>query len=192
MAFLGLEISKVEPGYRIKRFAAFGIDAIIVLIILYIMFCFTGKPDFPSVRIAMNAAKEGSTSSNAQILVNKMLVLFNTAYWQSLIIWFSYEVLTQLIFKGATLGKLAMGLRIEPFNSSGKWLINNLFMVLRSAIKFFSLYIFQGFPFLIEVLSIFANKQSRTGYDIFARTYVKNIKGEITSEDIGKLNLNEQ
>lgn len=192
MAFLGLEISKVEPGYRIKRFAAFGIDAIIVLVILYIMFCFTGKPDFPSVRNAMNAAKEGASSSNAQILVNKMLVLFNTAYWQSLIIWFSYEVLTQLIFKGATLGKLAMGLRIEPLNSNGKWLIKNIFMVLRSAVKFFSLYIFQGFPFLIEVLSIFANSQSRAGYDIFARTYVKNIRGEITSEDIGKLSLNER
>jgi uncharacterized RDD family membrane protein YckC len=191
MASLGLEISKAEPGYRLKRFAAFIIDVTVVLIILFIVFSITGKPDFPSVRIAMDAAKRGASGPNSQVLVGKMFDLFNTAYWQSLIIGFLYEVLTQLVFRGATLGKLAMGLRIVPMNQNNKWVIHNLLMVARSAIKFFSLYMFQGFPFLIEVLSIFANKQSRAGYDIFARTYVKDLRGEITSEDIDKFTINE-
>lgn len=183
MASLGLEISKAEPGYRVRRFAAFIIDVMVILIILFIVFKFTGKPDFPSVKIAMDAAKEGVSGPNSQILVSKMFDLFNTAYWQALMIGFLYEILTQLIFRGATLGKLAMKLRIAPVNPNRRWVLHNLLMIVRSAIKFFSLYIFQGFPFLIEVLSIFANKQSRAGYDIFAKTYVKNLKGEMTSEN---------
>jgi uncharacterized RDD family membrane protein YckC len=176
MAVLGLEISKAEPGYRLRRFAAFIIDALVILIILFIVYKITGKPDFSSVKGAMDAAKEGSNGPNSQILVTKMFQLFNTAYWQSLLIGFIYEVIAQLIFKGATLGKLAMKLRIMPINSKKGWFSRNLLMVARSTVKYFSLYIFQGFPFLIEVLTIFANKESRAGYDIFAKTYVKNLK----------------
>jgi uncharacterized RDD family membrane protein YckC len=179
MAFLGLEISKAAPGYRKKRFAAFLIDVVIVLTIIFIVFSITGKPDFPSVKIAMDEAGKGASGANAQALGNVMFSLFNEAYFQSLIIWFAYEVFTQFVFSGATIGKLIMGLRIVPVNPARKWILKNLSLLGRSIIKFSFLYIFQGFPFFIAVLTIFANPQSRTGYDIFVRTYVKDTKGEI-------------
>jgi uncharacterized RDD family membrane protein YckC len=179
MAFLGLEISKASPGYRKRRFQAFLIDVLIVLAIIFIVFSISGKPDFPSVKAAMDAAGEGASGPNAQALGNVMFSLFNEAYFQALIIWFVYEVFTQFILSGATIGKRIMGLRIVPMNPKRNWIIQNLLMIARSLIKFSFLYIFQGFPFFISVLTIFANPQSRTGYDIFVRTYVKDLKGEV-------------
>jgi uncharacterized RDD family membrane protein YckC len=176
MSFLGLEISEVAPGYRKKRFASFLIDVAIVIMILFIAFKITGKPDFPSVKLAMNAAKEGASGPNAQVLENKMFSLFNEAYSRSLMIGFIYEVLAQLFFSGATIGKLIMKLRIVSMNPNRGLVIRYLLMIVRSFMKFAFLYIFQGFPFFISVLSIFTNKQSRTGYDMFAKTYVKDLK----------------
>lgn len=191
MAFLGLEVGKSEPGYRLKRFAAFLLDTAIVLTIVYIVFRFTGKPDFPAVKAAMDTAREGAGSPNAQALANEMFTLFNAAYWQTLMIWFLYEVVSQFAFFGATPGKLILGLRITSMNPNRKWPLHYLLMAVRSAIKVASLYIFQGFPFLIAVLSIFANKEARAGYDIFAKTYVKNIRGEKLRENIYQFPVNE-
>ncbi len=191
MAFLGLEIGKNEPGYRLKRFAAFLLDTVIVVTIVYIVFRFTGKPDFPAVKAAMDTAGEGAGGPNAQALANEMFTLFNAAYWQTLMIWFLYEVVSQFAFFGATPGKLILGLRIASMNPNRKWPLHYLLMAVRSAIKVASLYIFQGFPFLIAVLSIFANKEARAGYDIFAKTYVKNIRGEKLRENIYQFPVNE-
>lgn len=187
MAFLGLEIGKAVPGFRVKRFAAFIIDAMIILIILYFLFSITGKPDFPAVKAAMDAAQAGAATPDNQALANVMFSLFNTVYWQTLLIWFIYEVLTQLIFSGATPGKLIMKLRIVPMNPSRNWALHHLLMIARSAMKFASLYIFQGFPFLISALSVFANKESRSGFDIFVKTRVD----EVQYETIRKHSINE-
>lgn len=188
MAFLGLEIGKAIPGFRLKRFAAFIIDAIIIFIILYFSFSITGKPDFPSVKAAMDAAQAGASTSSNQALANVMFDSFNAVYFQALLIWFIYEVLTQLIFSGATPGKLIMKLRIVPMNPGRKWAVHNLLLIARSAMKFASLYIFQGFPFLISALSVFANKESRSGFDIFVKTRVE----EVQYETIRKHSVNER
>jgi uncharacterized RDD family membrane protein YckC len=187
MAFLGLDIGKAAPGYRVKRFAAFVIDAMIILIILYFIFTFTGKPDFPAVKAAMDASQAGASTSANQTLANVMFDLFNTVYFQTLLIWFIYEVLTQMIFAGATLGKLVMKLRIVPLNPNRNWAVHHLLMIARSAMKFASLYIFQGFPFLISALSVFANKESRSGFDMFVKTRVE----EVHYETVRKYSTNE-
>lgn len=179
MAFLGLEISKAAPGYRKRRFTAFLIDVAVVLAIIFLVFSITGKPDFPSVKAAMDAAGEETSGPNAQALGNIMFSLFNEAYFQSLIIWFIYEVFTQFILSGATIGKRVMGLRIFSINPNRNWIVQNLILITRSTIKLAFLYIFQGFPFFIAVLTIFANNQCRAGYDIFVKTYVKDLKGEM-------------
>ena len=179
MPFLGLEVDKGAPGYRMKRFTAFVIDVIIVLVTVYFVFRITGKPDFPSVKAAMDAAKAGAATPDAQALANRMFALFNAAYWQSLLIWFTYEVASQLIFSGATLGKLMMKLRIVPVNAGRKPAVHHLLMILRSAIKVIFLYLFQGFPFIISQLTIFANKESRSGFDMFVKTRVVQSKGDI-------------
>lgn len=186
MAFLGLNIKKLSGGYRSKRFKAFCVDAILVLGIIYIVFKLTGIPDFPAVQQVMEAARAGSTGPNAQQLTNEMFNLFNSAYSISLIIWFLYEVLTQLIFKGATIGKLTMGLRIVPMNSNRNWIVHNILLVVRSAVKFLFIYLFQGFPFLIACLTIFANAEGRSGFDMFVKTYVKNVKEPILYENCNK------
>ena len=179
MPFLGLQIEKAAPGYRMKRFAAFVIDTVIVLLLLYIVYNFTGKPDFPGVGAAMDAAKAGATGPDAQKLANHMFELFNTAYMQTLLIWFIYEVLTQLIFRGASLGKLIMQLRIVPMKPNRHWALHHLLMIARSVLKMLFLFIFQGFPFIISELSIFANKEARAGFDVFVNTRVKDLKGEL-------------
>lgn len=179
MSFLGLEVGKAAPGYRIKRFTAFIIDAIFVLIILYLIFTITGKPDFPAVSRAMDAAKAGATTADAQALGNVMFDKFTSAYLQTLLIWFVYEILTQLIFSGATPGKLIMKLRIVPMNPGRNWYVHNILMIARSAMKFAFLYIFQGLPFLISELTIFSNKEARSGFDMFVKTRVDDVKGHI-------------
>lgn len=191
MAFPGLEIGKGEPGYRFKRFTAFIIDTVFVLITIYIVFSFTGEPDFPAVKAAMDAAKAGAAGQNAQVLASEMFDLFNAAYGQSLLIWFLYEVVFQSLFAGATPGKLILGLRITAVNPGRKWPLHYLLMVARSAIKMASLYIFQGFPFLVAVLSIFANKEARAGYDIFVKTYVKDQRGVKRCENVCQFPINE-
>lgn len=177
MAFLGLKIGEpAVPGYRKRRFASFLIDAVIVLCILFCIYRITGRPDFPAVKAAMEAANAGAAGPDNQKLADVMFELFNTAYFQSLGIWFIYEVLTQLIFYGATPGKLIMKMRVVPMDPKRNPAIHHLLLIARSAMKFFSLYIFQGFPFIISSLTIFANKEARSGFDIFVKTRVKDIR----------------
>ncbi|MDF3000279.1 MAG: hypothetical protein K0Q48_398 [Bacillota bacterium] len=173
MSFLGMNLGEEAPrGYRLRRLAAFSLDVVIVLCILMVTYHMTGKPDFPAVKAALDAIQVGPADPNNQELADRMLKLFNTAYVQTLLIWFIYEVTSQLIFSGATLGKLMMRLRVVSWNPNRKRIWHHLMMIVRSAVKFLSVYLFQGFPFLIASLSIFTNKESRSGFDMMARTSV--------------------
>jgi len=79
-----------------------------------------------------------------------------------------------------------MGLRIVPMNSNRNWIVHNILMVVRSAVKCLFLYLFQGFLFLITCLTIFANANGRSGFDMFVKTYVKNVKEPILHENCNK------
>jgi uncharacterized RDD family membrane protein YckC len=173
MSFLGMEIGETAaPGYRIKRFSAFMIDAAIVLCLMMVIYTITGWPDFPAVKAAMDASQTGAAGQDSQAMGDAMLKLFNTAYLQSLLIWFLYEVVTQTFFSGATIGKRIMKLKIVSWDPNRRRFKHHFMMAVRSAAKFLSLYLFQGFPFIIASLSIFANKESRSGFDLIARTSV--------------------
>jgi uncharacterized RDD family membrane protein YckC len=173
MSFLGQIGEPTTPGYRKKRFAAFMIDMMIVLCLLLITYSITGRPDFPAVKAAMDAAQAGAEGPDNQVLGDVMFKLFDAAFWQSLLIWFIYEVVTQMIFSGATVGKRVMKMRIVSWDPNRKRLKHHLMMIVRSAAKFLSMYLFQGFPFLIASLTIFANKESRSGFDLAAKTIVE-------------------
>ncbi|MEM1486334.1 RDD family protein [Oscillospiraceae bacterium PP1C4] len=178
MSFLGLEIEKAPPGYRAKRFAAFVIDVLIMFFIWFAVYSMTGKPDYYSVQLAMDAVK-GAAGADAQALTHTMLSRFNEAYGFSLMLWFAYESITQLLFSGATIGKKVMKLRVVPLNPNRKPIVHYLLLIARSAIKMLSLYLFQGFPFAICQLTIFSNKEGRSGMDMFVKTRVECcIKGE--------------
>lgn len=184
MNFLGLNLKRTSGGYRSKRFEAFVIDVVVILTIVYIVFRLTGIPDFPAVRQGMEAAKAGSGGPNAQELANRVFKLFNSAYSICLVIWFVYEAITQLIFKGATIGKLIMGLRIVPVNANRGRIVHSLLLIVRSAIKCLFLYLFQGFPFFIACLTVFANAEGRSGFDMFVRTCVRNVKEPVLYENL--------
>lgn len=176
MAILSLEVAKAAPGYRVKRLIAFTIDMTIVLVLSSLAYRITGKPDFIAVRNAMDIAKSTLPGPEGQFLVNNVFALFNTAFLQTLLIWFIYEVVMQIISSGATIGKLLMGFRIVPVPPERHWASYHLLMVFRSAIKCLFMFLFQGMPFLVACLSMFTNKECRSGFDVFAKTRVVDLK----------------
>ncbi|HML36362.1 MAG TPA: RDD family protein [Bacillota bacterium] len=166
-------LNTINSSLRLRRLAAFLIDLAAVGIILSVLYAVTGAPDFPAVASEMKRANMAANSSQAQEITRNMMSLFNTAYLQALLVWFCYEVLTLIIFGGSTPGKLAMRLRLVPADGKRGRLAGRLLMVLRSFLKVLMLFLFQGFPFLLSVLYIFMDGESRTGYDRIARLTVK-------------------
>jgi uncharacterized RDD family membrane protein YckC len=177
-SFLGIQLSEVPAGYRRRRLFAFFIDLAAVLLITLAVYAITGTPDYPGVREAMNAVKEAGDAAGTQELMNRVFSLFNAAYIETLIIWFVMEVLGQFVLKGASLGKFIMGLRILPMNPDRSWALHHLLLVLRSVLKMVMLYLFQGFPFFLALLSIFVTQKARAGYDVFVKTYVHDLRGK--------------
>lgn len=176
MSILSLEVAKAAPGYRIKRFTAFVIDVVVVLGLVSLAYSITGKPDFIAVRTAMDTAKSGMPGPVGQALLNNVFALFNAAYCQTLFIGFVYEAVMQLFFSGATIGKLLMRFRIVPVKPERHLAVHHSLMMVRSAVKCLFLFLFQGIPFLVACLSMFTNKESRGGFDVFARTQVVDLK----------------
>lgn len=168
MAFLGIETAKAPAGMRGKRFLAFVIDAAIVIALSFAVYRFTGQPDFFAVQAAMEAAE--AAGGQDQALTAAVFAQFNSAYSVLLIIAFCYETLTQLVTNGSTVGKLVMGLRTVSQNPARGRALHSLLLCVRSALKMLSLYLFQGFPFLICCLTIFTNGECRTGFDMAVKS----------------------
>ena len=170
MGFLNNEIKKAPKGLLIKRFLAFCIDFAIVLLLLFIAYQINGEPDYYSVKKAMNTY---AASGNKDVaLQREAITTFGRCYGISLFIWFIYEVMIQMICKGATVGKLIMKLRIMSMNSKQNKIIHILLMTLRSGLKILSLYLFQAFPFIICQLTILTNAECRSGFDMAVKSKV--------------------
>ncbi|MDR1143570.1 MAG: RDD family protein [Spirochaetaceae bacterium] len=178
MSFLGIHLSETPAGYRRRRFLAFVLDAALVLLVVFVVYLITGTPDYPGIKEAMDAVKEAGDGPETQELMNRVFSLFNAAYIETLLIWFAAEALGQFFLKGASLGKFIMGLRILPMNPDRSWTLHYLLLTLRSALKLIMLYLFQGFPFFLAILSIFVTQKARAGYDIFVKTYVHDLRGK--------------
>jgi uncharacterized RDD family membrane protein YckC len=178
MSFLGIQLSDVPAGYRRRRFVAFVLDLTVVLLVVLAAYAITGTPDYPAVREAMDAVRESSDGPGAQELMDRVFSLFNSAYIETLLIWLAVEVVGQFIFKGASLGKFIMGMRILPMNPDRSWALHYLLLVVRSVLKLLMLYLFRGFPFFIALLSIFVAQKGRAGYDVFVKTYVRDLRGK--------------
>ena len=168
MGFLGIETAKAPAGMRGRRLLAFLIDAALVIALSFPVYRFTGQPDFFAVQAAMDAAE--AAGGQDQALTAAVFTQFNSAYSVLLLIGFCYEALTQLVTGGSTLGKLAMGLRTAPQNPARGRTLHSVLLCARSAVKMLSLYLFQGFPFLICCLTIFTNGECRTGFDMAVKS----------------------
>jgi uncharacterized RDD family membrane protein YckC len=164
MGFLGLETAKAPAGMRGRRFGAFCADLLIVLGLSFLAYRFTGQPDFFAVRAAMDAAQ--AAGGQDMELTAAVFTQFNQAFRLLLLIAFGYEAVTQTITGGSTLGKLLLGLRLVPMDPARGRVLQLLLLWVRSALKLLSLYLFQGFPFLLCCLTIFTNGECRTGFDM--------------------------
>ena len=168
MAILGIEVPAAPAGMRGKRFLAFLIDAAIVIALAFLVFRFTGQPDFFAVQAAMDAAE--AAGGQDQALTAEVFTQFDRAYAVLLLIAFAYEAVTLLVTNGSTIGKLCMGLQTVPQDPARGRPLHSLLLCVRSALKMLSLYLFQGFPFIICCLTIFTNGECRTGFDSAIRS----------------------
>lgn len=168
MGILGIETAKAPAGMRGKRLLAFLIDAAIVTALSFIVYRFTGRPNFFAVQAAMDAAE--AAGGQDQALTAAVFTQFNSAYSVLLLIAFCYEAVTQLVTNGSTAGKLLTGLRTVPQNPARGRLLHSLLLCARSGLKMLSLYLFQGFPFIICCLTIFTNGECRTGFDMAVKS----------------------
>lgn len=176
MGFMGLETAHAPSGMRGRRLAAFFIDAFIVLMLSFIAFHLFGEPDFFSVKEAMDAAE--LAGGQDAVLTGAVFSTFNRAYGIMLVIGFFYEVVSQFIFGGSTVGKLLCRLKVISRSEERKKAVHALFLCVRSFLKMLSLYFFQSFPFLICCLTIFTNKECYTGFDMAVKTITVDRKKE--------------
>ena len=175
MAFLGLDIEVASKGLRKKRFFAFIIDLLFVLILCNISYWLIGIPNFFAVSEAMDLAKEAG--SNNVELNNSVFSLFNEAYVSMLIIWFIYDVINGIFLK-SSLGKLIFGLKLY-FLKEQSQIKDVSMLIVRSSAKFISLYLFQGLPFFICQLTTLTNRDCQSGFD-------KLVKMKVDYNDRGK------
>jgi uncharacterized RDD family membrane protein YckC len=181
-------LEKAFTKFRLRRLAAFIIDMGILVMLLTLFYKLFEFPNFPVVMAAMVEANSKINTPEWQSLVNSSSAIFNIVFIQSLLIYFGYETVTQILFRGSTIGKLAMRLRIVPQNSNRGLVFHYLFMTVRSFIKIILIYLLQGIPFIISVLSIFANYQSKAGYDYIVKTVVvEKVKGKDVEDEKNKL-----
>jgi uncharacterized RDD family membrane protein YckC len=181
MGLLNYETKKAPKGLWIKRFFAFCIDFAIVLSLLFIVYNISGEPDYHSVKKAMDAYT--ATGNKDASLQQEVITTFGRCYAISLLIWFFYETMIQMLCNGATVGKLIMQLRIVSMNPKQNKLIHILLMTLRSGLKILSLYFFQAFPFIICQLTILTNAECRSGFDMAVKTKVIHISNRKESMD---------
>ncbi len=168
MGFLGLETGAAPAGMRSRRFVAFLLDVAIVISLSFVVYRAAGQPDFFAVKAAMDAAE--AAGGQDQVLTAAVFTEFDRAFRVLLLIGFGYEAVTQVLSNGSTVGKLLMGLQTVPQEPGRKRWLHGLLLCVRSALKMLSLYLFQGFPFLICCLTIFTNGECRTGFDSAVRS----------------------
>lgn len=173
---MGIGTAYASPGMKSRRLAAFFIDAFMVLVLSFIAFHLFGEPDFFSVKEAMDAAQLAGGQDAA--LTGAVFSTFNRAYGIMLVIGFFYEMISQFIFGGSTVGKLLCRLKIISRKAERKGAVHALLLCARSFLKMLSLYFFQGFPFLICCLTIFTNKECYTGFDMAVKTITVDRKKE--------------
>jgi uncharacterized RDD family membrane protein YckC len=170
MGILNYDTKKAPKELWIRRFLAFIMDAAVVTLLVYIVYIISGEPDFYRVKKAMEAYT--ATGNTGAALQQTVISSFSSCYAVSLLIWFCYETVMQILFNGATAGKLIMKLHLVPMNPERNKILQILLMTVRSGLKMLSLFFLQAFPFIICQLTIFTNIECRSGFDMAVKTKV--------------------
>jgi uncharacterized RDD family membrane protein YckC len=163
-------------SYRFRRFLAFVIDIVALLLLLSISYACFRTPDFPGVKIAMDQLTLLRGTAEETAAAAAVFSAFDRAYVVALLLYFGYEIVFFFLLKGATPGKRICGLRIVTMRDGQGNIKTALRAVVRSAVKMIFMYFFNGIPFIISTLSLFANALGRAGVDYFAGTKVLDTK----------------
>lgn len=151
---------------RVERLLAMLIDIGVLIIIIAVSFSITGTPDYIKVQQILKASRNMTISEqNATAYVQEAVLLFNAAFFQTLKIYFIYEIITQIILRGSTIGKKILGLKVVAVNEKRNIFVNSFLMAIRTFIKLLFILLFQGFPFIISAIYIFADKSCRGLHD---------------------------
>ncbi len=162
------------PKARRARLWAALTDLALAALLLWLCGFLTGRPDFAGTSAAFQelSSFQGSTEE-LQELVLQCALRFQEVFAFSLWMFFGYEFLFTALLGGRTPGKALFGLVIEPLRNGERRLLTVWKLAARSAVKCLSVYLFQGFPFLISLLYLFSDGENRTGYDRIARVRVR-------------------
>ena len=164
--FTGL--SGYRKGYLRNRIIATVIDLFVVTLICMYAFMLFGEPNWPAYT-AMQEAVVGLGAKDP--LVIERMELYQRCFIGTLAIGGIYEAVMLVLFKGS-LGKLIMGLRVENVNPERNFLLGKLMLIIRSLLKIVSIYLVSAIPFVFMSLSVFANTNGQSGFDLTVRTFV--------------------
>lgn len=172
MGEIKAKLGTVITRERLLRVGAFTIDLVIVALILSLCTLLFQKPNFAHAQREMEAIIDIVDLEARQVQTQVAVAAFSRAYGMAVIVWLSYEILTQLLFSGQTVGKKLCGLRVASTKAADGRLKTAARMTVRSLVKGVCLILFQGFPILISWFYILGNPANRAGYDIFLSTRV--------------------
>jgi len=151
---------------RKKRLYSFLIDAAVLFAVFLIAEQLFGKPQILATQQALEALQGmGGTTAEFEAAFAAYYAQFEATYLQCLLIWGVYEAGFTVLTGGRTIGKLLTGIRLVAVKRRENRVLTALKFLLRAAVKPLLLMLFRGFPFIISIIMVFADRTDRTGYD---------------------------
>ena len=155
-------------GFMRNRLIALIIDFIVVALLCQLAFTLLGVPDWGQY-LETQELVAGLPATDPLVL--ERMMLYQECFLVTLGIGVAYEGL-MLVFLGASLGKLLLGLRVVSAKEDGHFLVGKLRLILRCVVKALSIYLLSALPFVFLCLTAFGNPEGRSGFDTFAGTKV--------------------
>ena len=159
---------KREKGYVRDRFFALLVDFIIIAVLYQLAVVFLGAPDIMEY-VEMQEAVRGLAKDAPEVILRARI--YQESFLTFLGIGAAYEALL-LVLTGRSLGKLIFGFRVMPVNEDRNFFLKKLLLVLRAAVKMFSISLLAGIPFIVLCLTALSNEEGRSGFDICSGTKV--------------------
>ena len=176
---------KMMTERRWKRLYSFLIDAAVLFIFFLVSEQLFGKPQLLATQRALEALQGmGGTQAEFEAAFSAFYAQFEAAYLLCLLIWGVYEAGFTILTGGRTIGKLLMGIRLVAVKRRENYFLTVLKLLLRAAVKPLLLMLFRGFPFIISIIMVFADRTDRTGYDRMCGLGVELVKKKTETEAV--------
>lgn len=159
-------LGKYPKGYILRRVLAAVIDLVAVSLLVQLAFLLFGQPDWQHY---MNMAKDVAGLSATDPIVIERMNVYQNCFILSLAIGAGLEFLCMFFF-GGSIGKLFMGMRVVNVNPNRNFWVGKLMLLVRAVLKSFSIYLLSAIPFIFLSLTVFGNKEGKSGFDSFIGT----------------------